>query len=69
MKKKKQLTQTAKDRASRRLCQAAADWAKLWGGSALVTGHIHVIQWPEDRKFNYTIGIRCTGVAPRRETA
>jgi hypothetical protein len=56
--------ETRKDRASLRLCKAAANWAKVYGGSAIVTGHIHTIKWPEDRKLNYTIGIRCTGIAP-----
>lgn len=48
-----------------RLLKAAANWAKVNGGSVLVGGNIHTIKWPDDLKFNYTIGIRCTGVAPQ----
>jgi len=62
--KKKKPKETRKDRASLRLCKAAANWAKVNGGSALVAGGIHTIQWPYDRKLNYTIGIKCTGIVP-----
>lgn len=65
MKKKKKPVETRKDRASMRLLKAAANWAKVNGGSVLVGGSIHTIKWPDDLKFNYTIGIRCTGVAPQ----
>jgi hypothetical protein len=56
--------ETRQDRASLRLLKAAAHWAKVNGGSVVVAGNIHTIKWPQDRKFNYTIGIRCTGIAP-----
>lgn len=64
MKKKKKTVETRKDRASMRLLKAAANWAKINGGSVVVGGNIHIIKWPQDLKFNYTIGIRCTGRAP-----
>lgn len=64
MKKKKKPVETRKDRASMRLLKAAANWAKINGGSVVVGGNIHIIKWPQDLKFNYTIGIRCTGHAP-----
>ena len=64
MKKRKAPT-TVKDRASARLCKAAAHWAKVNGGSVLVAGHMHIIKWPGDREFNWTLGIKCTGRAPK----
>jgi hypothetical protein len=66
---KKKPKETRKDRASLRLCHAAANWAKVNGGSVLVAGSIQTIKWPEDRKLNYTIGIRCTGIAPTATSA
>ena len=62
--KKKKPVETRKDRASMRLMKAAANWAKVNGGSVVVAGGIHTLRWPGDLKLNYTIGIKCTGIAP-----
>jgi len=57
---------TRREIATRRLQKAAAHWAKAWGGSALVVGVVQTIKWPDDAKYNYTIGIRCTGLMPSK---
>ena len=43
MKKKKKPVETRKDRASMRLLKAAANWAKINGGSVVVGGNIHIM--------------------------
>lgn len=66
--KKKKPVETRKDRASTRLLKAAANWAKVNGGSVVVAGNVHTIKYPQDLKLNYTIGIRCTGIAPTSDS-
>jgi hypothetical protein len=65
-KRKPKTPTTVKGRATLRLLKAAAHWAKVNGGSAVVAGGIHTIKWPGERAFNYTIGIKCTGIAPTK---
>ena len=50
---------TGRERASRRLHMAVANWLKVNKGSAVVTGTIRIISWPEDPtcKFDVAVGV------------
>lgn len=52
------------DKALRRLYDAAAAYVESRGGKLVVVGGVTVQQWPDDLKFNWTLGIRCTGKRP-----
>jgi hypothetical protein len=56
---------SAKDRAGERLLKSVAYYVKIHGGNVAVAGHVHVIKWPQDLEFNWTLGIKCTGSPPK----
>lgn len=57
------------NRAVDNLYKAAAKYVELRGGSILVAGGVQVIKFPESLKYNWTLGIPCTGNPPVVEPA
>ena len=57
------------DRAVDNLYKAAAKYIELRGGSILVAGGVQVIKYPGSLKYNWTLGIPCTGNPPVVESA
>jgi hypothetical protein len=47
------------------LYSAIDRYVTLHGGKVIVIGGIEVHQWPDDRKMNFRISVRCTGKKPR----
>ena len=46
------------------LYKAVQKYVEANGGSVLVIGGVQLIQMPDSLKYNYTIGVKCTGVPP-----
>ena len=53
------------DRHLDRLYKAVANYVEKRGGKVVVIGGVQVQEWPGDLKFNFTIGIKCTGRRPQ----
>lgn len=51
-----------------RLYKAVAAYVKASGGNVAVIGGIQVQQFPGERAYNFTIGIKCTGRRPQFES-
>lgn len=52
------------DEATDNLHKAVANYIKVRGGSAWVTGAIQVIQFPDDLKYNWSLAVKVTGKMP-----
>jgi len=48
----------------RRLYDAVIDYVEFKGGKLAIIGGIQIMQLPTDRKFYFTVGIRCIGKKP-----
>jgi hypothetical protein len=51
-------------REAERLCRAVARYVESQGGKVLVAGGIQIQQWPGQGRFNFIIGVKCTGQLP-----
>lgn len=58
-------TDISKDEATDNLHKAVAEYVAANGGKVVVTSSIQVIQFPADSKFNWTLGVKCTGKKPK----
>lgn len=47
-----------------RLYNAVAYYVKKSGGTVVVAGGIEIQRWPEDRKGQFRVAIKCLGKAP-----
>jgi hypothetical protein len=45
--------------------RAVQKYVEMRGGTVIVASGPDVMQWASDRKLNYTIAVRCTGVPPQ----
>lgn len=61
---KNRVRRSSQDVAIDRLYKAVAAYVKSRGGNVAVIGGVQVQKWPGDLKFNWTLGIRCTGQRP-----
>ena len=50
-----------------KLYKAIQEYVESRGGKVLVIGGVETIKWPDDREFNYTLGIRITGIKPETQ--
>lgn len=57
--------QKVADRHVIRLYKAVANYVKHTGGSVIVAGGVQIQEWPRDRKFSFTVAIKCTGTKPK----
>jgi hypothetical protein len=48
-----------------RLYKAVDNYVRKTGGKLAVIGGVQIIQWPTDLKYNFTVGIKCTGTKPK----
>lgn len=48
-----------------RLYRAVEAYVKSAGGGVMVIGGIQIIQWPDDGKYKFTVGIKCCGTIPK----
>ena len=62
-------TQKQIDKATDNLYKAVANYVKLQGGNILVIGGVQVIDFPGSLKYNWTLGIPCTGTPPKYAAA
>ena len=51
------------------LYDAAIAFIEARGGKVVVIGGVSVIELPGDKKFNYVLGVRVTGVRPIKQDA
>jgi hypothetical protein len=58
-------TEKQLDKSFDDLMKAAAKYVELRGGKLAVSGGVQVIKYPSDLKYNWTLGIRCTGTPPQ----
>ena len=47
------------------LYKAVQNYVEKCGGKLIVIGGVQTIQWPTDLKYNFTLGIKCTGRKPK----
>jgi len=52
------------DKATDNLYKAVDAYVKAKGGKVQVIGGIQVIDFPSSPKYNWTLGIKCTGSRP-----
>lgn len=53
--------------ATDKLYKAVVEYVKIKGGNVVVFGGVQLIQMPNSLKYNWTLGIPCTGVPPRKD--
>lgn len=53
------------DRHVIRLYKAVANYVEHAGGKVVVSGGIEIQTWPGDRKYQFTVAIKCTGTKPK----
>jgi len=47
-----------------RLHKAVANYVEQAGGKVVVSGGIEIQTWPNDRKYQFRVAIKCTGRKP-----
>ena len=58
------VTNRAKDASVEALHKAVRRLVRCYGGTAVVTGGIEILQWPGSLKYQYSVSMRVTGKPP-----